>query len=66
MNNKLFLKFYGSCGHVTLTEISKEEFDKWSEKNVVIETDMEKIVEVYPYTYCICINCMNNIISDNN
>lgn len=66
MNNELFLKFYGSCGHVILTEISKEEFEKWSEKNIVTEIDKQKIVHVYPDRYSICIDCMNIIINDDN
>lgn len=32
MNDKWFLEFYGSCGHVILTEISKKEFEEESEK----------------------------------
>lgn len=69
---KSLLKFYGSCGHEPVIEITEEEFARWSapritkplsggevtaQNEVTVEGDT-RTVHVYPDRFCICADCM--------
>ncbi len=68
---KNILRFYGSCGHTTNEEISKEQFENWTaerivksifgdypHKNEVTIEDGDQIVHVEPFRWCSCEKCM--------
>ena len=67
MEIKYILRFYGSCGHIENTEISLEEFERWSAERLsktifgdhlvkaeVTVEENNKIVHIYPERYCCC------------
>jgi hypothetical protein len=66
-----FSKFYGSCGHIELEEISKDQFDELTKeiivkticgdfphKNEISEKNSMKIVHIHPHRFFACLDCI--------